>query len=326
MPSPLDSWVAEYGRSSRFTARMAQLELAREDERIFSLENDLGLPDVPFGKEFPDRYRQIGIAEANLIGSAAGLALRGKVPFVNTFAVFATMRACEQFRVDISYPNLNVKVVGYYTGLSGGLAGPTHHCTEDIAVTTALPNVTVLSPADSYEAYLAIKAAAVHNGPVYVRASRADTPMVYHREREFRIGAAVTLAEGDDVTIVATGCQIVPNALRAAELLAERGVSARVLNVHTIKPLDTAAIVKAAAETGLVVTYEDHNILGGLGSAVASAVLAECPVPVLRFGVPDRFCTLAADYAEIIDLHGFGPQHVSEAVLARLIRGYRAAA
>jgi transketolase len=326
MASTLDSWVAEYGRSSRVTARRAQLELAREDERIFSLENDLGLPDVPFGKEFPDRYRQIGIAEANLIGSAAGLALRGKIPFVNTFAVFATMRACEQFRVDISYPNLNVKVIGYYTGLSGGLAGPTHHSTEDIAVTTALPNVTVLSPADSYEAYLAIKAASVHNGPVYVRASRADTPMVYQHETEFRIGDAVTLADGDDVTIIATGCQIVPNALRAAELLRQRGVSARVLNIHTIKPLDTATIIKAAQETGLIVTYEDHNVFGGLGSAVASTVLAEYPVPVLRFGVPDRFCTLAADYAEIIDLHGFGPEHVSEAVLARLARGYRAAA
>ncbi len=324
--STLDSWVAEYGRSSRVTARRAQLELARSDERIFSLENDLGLPDVPFGEEFPDRYRQIGIAEANLLGSAAGMALRGKIPFVNTFAVFATMRACEQLRVDISYPNLNVKLVGYYTGLSGGLAGPTHHSTEDIAVTTSLPNLTVLSPADSYEAYLAIKAAATHVGPVYVRASRGDTPMVYREERDFRIGEAVTLVGGTDVTIVATGCQIVPNALRAADLLRERGVSARVLNMHTIKPLDKAAVLAAARETGLIVTYEDHNVYGGLGTAVASAVLAEYPVPVLRFGVPDRFCTLAADYEEIIDLHDFGPTRVCDAVLARLVSGYRAAA
>lgn len=319
-PSSLDGWVAEYGRSSRVTARRAQLELARVDERIFSLENDLALPAVPFGTEFPDRFRQLGIAEASLLGSAAGFALRGKIPFVNTFAVFATMRACEQLRVDISYPNLNVKVIGYYTGLSGGFAGPTHHCTEDIAVTTALPNFTVLSPADAYETYLAVRAAADHDGPVYLRASRSNTPMVYRQEYEYRIGEAVTLAEGEDVTIIATGCQIVPNALRAAELLGERGVSCRVLNMHTIKPLDRAAVLAAARETGLIVTYEDHNVYGGLGSAVAGVVLAEHPVPVLRFGVPDRFCTRADDYEQIIDLHGFGPTHVRDGVLARLGR------
>lgn len=325
-PSFVDRWAAGYGKSSRVTARRAQLELARSDERIFSLENDLALPEVPFGTEFPDRFIQVGIAEADLIGSAAGLALRGKLPFVNTFAVFATMRACEQFRLDISYPNLNVKVIGYYTGLSGGFAGPTHHCVEDIAVTTALPNVTVLSPADAYETYLAVRAAAVHDGPVYLRASRGDTPLVYRDEHEFRIGEAVTLADGEDLTIIATGCQIVPNALRVAKMLGEHGISCRVLNVHTIKPLDRAAVLRAARETGLIVTYEDHSVFGGLGTAVAATVLAEHPVPVLRFGVPDRFCTRTADYAEIIDLHGFGPAHVRDAVLARLMGGRRGVA
>jgi transketolase len=314
----LDTWVAEHGTSSRTTCRLAQLELARADDRIHSLENDLGLPSVPFGDEFPERYHQIGIAEANLMGVAAGLSRSGRIPYVNTFAVFATMRACEQLRVDLAYPKANVKVVGYYTGLSGGFAGPTHHSTEDIAVTRALPGFTVLSPADAYEAFLATKAAASVDGPVYLRASRGDTPMVHAEEYDFRIGEAVELREGTDVTIIATGCLIVPRALEVAERLAERGISCRVLNIHTIKPLDEAAVLAAARETGLIVTYEDHNVLGGLGSAVAGVVLEHEPVPVLRFGVPDAFCTRSDEYEQIIDLHGLGAAHVHDAIVRRL--------
>ncbi|MCP2241866.1 transketolase family protein [Lentzea aerocolonigenes] len=314
----LDTWVSEHGTSSRTTCRVAQLDLARSDDRVYSLENDLALPSVPFGKEFPDRYRQIGIAEANLLGVASGLAQSGRIPYVNTFAVFASMRACEQMRVDLSYPKANVKVVGYYTGLSGGFAGPTHHCTEDIAVTTALPGFTVLSPADAYEAYLATQAAASVEGPVYLRASRGDTPMVYSSEYPFEIGKAVTLCEGSDVTIIATGCLVVPRAVEVASRLASRGISCRVLNMHTLKPLDVPAIVAAARETGLIVTYEDHNLLGGLGSAVAAVVLENEPVPVLRFGVPDVFCTRSDEYEEILDLYGLGVHDVYEAVMRRL--------
>lgn len=314
----LDTWVTEHGTSSRTTCRVAQLDLARRDERVYSLENDLGLPSVPFGEEFPDRYKQIGIAEANLLGVAAGLSRSGRIPYVNTFAVFASMRACEQMRVDLSYPKANVKVVGYYTGLSGGFAGPTHHCTEDIAVTTALPGFTVLSPADAYEAYLATQAAAQVEGPVYLRASRGDTPMVYSSEYCFEIGKAVTLREGSDVTIIATGCLIVPRAVEVATRLASRGISCRVLNMHTLKPLDTSAIVAAVRETGLIVTYEDHNALGGLGSAVAGVVLENAPVPVLRFGVPDVFCTRSDEYEEILDLYGLGVSDVHDAIVRRL--------
>lgn len=316
----LTSWFEEYGSSSRVTCRKAQLELAHYDERIFSLENDLGLPAVPFPDELPDRYIQFGIAEANLLGAAAGFALRGKIPFVNTFAAFGTMRACEQLRLDLGYNAANVKVVGYYTGVSGGFAGPTHHCIEDIAITRAIPNLTVLSPADAYEAYQAIVAAAAHDGPVFLRASRAATPPVYEDAHDFEIGKAVTLRDGDDVTIVATGCLIVAQALRAAELLAEDGVSCRVLNIHTLKPFDADAVVAAAAETGLVVTYEDHNVVGGLGSAVAGHVMAEHPAPVLRFGVPDRFCSKPAEYTDILDDYGLGPTHLRDGVLARLER------
>jgi transketolase len=315
MTATLSTWADTYGSNSRVTSRMAQLELARADDRVFSLENDLALPSVPFDKEFPDRFVQIGIAEANLLGVAAGLALRGQIPFVNTFAAFATMRACEQLRVEVAYARTNVKVVGYYTGLSGGFAGPTHHSIEDIAVTRALPGFTVLSPADAYEAYQAVWAAAAHDGPVYLRASRAETPLVHRRETEFRIGEATTLVEGDDVTIIATGCLLVARALLAAELLAERGVSCRVVNMHTLKPLDERAVVAAARETGLVVTYEDHNEIGGLGTAVAGVVLSTTPVPVLRFGVPDRFSSPGAEYEDVLDQQGLSPRTVVEAVL-----------
>jgi transketolase len=312
--STLDTWHAEYGLNSRVTSRRAQLEMAREDDRIFSVENDLGLPDVPFDKELPDRYLQVGIAEATQMGVAAGLAMRGKVPFVNTFATFATMRACEQLRLDIGYNNANVKIVGYYTGLSGGHAGPTHHCIEDIAITRAIPGLTVLSPADAYEMYYAIRAAAAHPGPVYVRASRAATPAVYQQPYEYRIGPVMRLRDGDDVTIVATGCLMVAEALRVAELLAGDGVACRVLNVHTLKPLDRPELLAAARETRLLVTYEDHNVVNGLGSAVAALVAEEHPVPVLRYGVPDKFCSKTDEYEQMPAMYGFGVEQVREGV------------
>lgn len=315
----MTEWYTEYGLSSRVTARRAQLDLAREDNRIYSVENDLGLPEVPFDKEFPERYLQAGIAEADQIGIAAGLAMRGKVPFVNTFAVFGTMRGCEQLRLDVCYNGAPVKLVGYYTGLSGGYAGPSHQCVEDIAVTTAMPGMTVLSPADAYETYLAVKAAAAHPGPVYVRASRGPTPAVHDRTAEFRIGEAVVLrdtgGEPSDVSILATGCQIVPMALKTADLLAENGVRARVVNVHTLKPLDRVAILAEARRSKLLVTYEDHNRIGGLGSAVAGVVLAEHPTPVLGFGVPDQYCAQTAEYDEMLERYGLGPARVSAAVL-----------
>ena len=315
-------WYERHGYNSRVTCRVAQLELARVDPRIYSVENDLGLPEVPFDKEFPDRYIQAGIAEADLLGIAAGLSMRGKIPYVNTFATFATMRACEQLRLDVAYPRHNVKVVGYYAGLSGGHAGPTHHCAEDIAVTRGIPNLTVVAPADAYEAYLAILAAAEHDGPVYLRASRADTPAVYETvpPPDFRIGRAVRLRDGGDVTIVASGCLVVPHALDAAGLLAARGVECRVLNMHTLKPLDEEAILDAARDTRLIATYEDHNVIGGLGSAVASVVLSGAPAPVLRFGIPDEFCSRTGEYEEMVAAYGYGPATVAGAIMRHLER------
>ncbi|KAA9159610.1 transketolase family protein [Amycolatopsis acidicola] len=319
----LADWYAEHGLSSRVTSRQAQLDLARLNERVFSVEGDLGLPAVPFGKEFPARYLQLGIAEADLVSVACGMAMAGKVPFVNTFAAFAVLRACEQIRLDAAYAGSNVKIAGYYTGLSGGYAGPSHSCLEDIAITRAIPDLVVVSPADAYEAYRATVAAFRHDGPVYLRLSRGDTPPVYSEHYEFTLGRAVTLAEGTgspDVAIIATGCQIVPQALEAAGLLGEYGLRVRVLNMHTLKPLDTKAIVDAARVARLVVTYEDHNIHGGLGSAVASTLLTRHPAPLLRFAVPDVFCTDTAEYPEMLARYGLSAEHVRDGVRSALER------
>ncbi|WP_329310264.1 transketolase family protein [Streptomyces sp. NBC_01262] len=312
--SSLDAWYEEYGLNSRETARVAQLELAREDPRIYSLENDLAMPTVPFHEEFPGRHIQAGIAESNLMGMAAGLAMRGKIPYVNTFATFAVARACEQLRLDLAYNRAGVKVVGYYAGLSGGMAGPTHHSTEDIAITRAIPDLTVLSPADSYEAYRAVKAAARHDGPVYIRAGRAATPRVHREDYEFTIGKAVRLRQGGEVTVFATGCLMVAEAQRAAELLAADGVECTVYDVHTLKPFDEEAVIEAAESSRLLVTLEDHSVLGGLGSAVAGTALEHRPRPVLRFGVPDTFCTTVAEYEDLPGLYGFGAEDVRQGV------------
>ena len=314
----LGDWFSEHGLSGRATCRQAQLDLARRDERIFSLEGDLALPAVPFADELPNQSRQIGIAEANLMGVAAGMAMRGLKPFVNTFATFATMRACEQMRLDIAYHASNVTVVGYYAGISGGWAGPTHHCLEDIAIMRVLPNMTILSPGDAFEAYQATVAAAGHEGPVYMRLGRSDTPRVHERGQPFEIGRAMQLRDGNDATIVATGGLMVAEALRAAELLDRHDVACRVLNVHTLKPLDTDALTAAARETGAIVTLEDHNVVGGLGSAVASVVAEHHPVTVDRFGIRDRFCVRCEDYEDMLSLQGMAAEDVCDGVLSRL--------
>ncbi len=315
----LTPWFDEHGLNSRTACRRAQLELARENDRIFSLEGDLALPQVPFDRELPERFLQLGIAEANLVGVAAGLSMRGIVPFVNTFASFATMRACEQVRLDVAYHASNVKIVGYYAGLSGGWTGPSHHCNEDIAIMRVLPNMTVLSPSDAYETYQATIAAAQHDGPVYLRTGRADTPRVHEHARPFQIGRAICLRDGGDVTIAATGCGLVAEAVVAAELLARLdGIAARVLAVHTIKPLDEEAIIAAASATGCIVTLEDHSVIGGLGSAVASVVAEHHPVPVARLGIRDQFCVRCDEHEAMLALHGLTAQGARSEVLRRL--------
>lgn len=242
-----------------------------------------------FKKAFPDRFINMGIAEQNMMSTAAGLASCGKIVFASSFAMFAAGRAFEQIRNSICYPNLNVKIGATHAGISVGEDGATHQCLEDIGIMRTIPNMVVINPADDVEARAAVEAAVKHDGPVYLRFGRLAVPVLYDEaDYKFEIGKGVLLKEGTDVTIVATGL-MVEMALNASEALKADGINARVINIHTIKPIDREILVKAAKETGAIVTCEEHNIIGGLGSAVAEVVCEECPVPMERVGVRDMF-------------------------------------
>jgi transketolase len=273
----------------------ALLEVGGEDERIFCLTADLMHPFMieDFALKYPDRFINVGVAEQNLMGIAAGMATCGKIPFVHTYTPFMTMRSCEQMRTDVCYPFLNVKMAGMCSGINMGVGGATHHSVEDIAILRAIPNMTLLSPADPIEIGRAVHAAAKHIGPTFIRFGRVPSPLVYEEgsDHPFIIGKSITLRDGRDVSLLATGL-MVHRALGAAELLAKDGISARVINIHTIKPIDQSAIIKAAKETGAIVTAEEHNIMAGFGSAVAEVVVEECPVPMRRVGIEDTFCGL----------------------------------
>lgn len=260
------------------------------DEKIVVLDADLSksTKTASFQAEHPDRFFNMGIAEANMMCVAAGLSTCGKIPFASTFAIFAAGRACEQVRNSICYPKLNVKIGATHSGITVGEDGASHQMLEDISNMRVLPNMTVISPADAVETRLAVKAAIEHNGPVYLRLGRLAVPVIFDETYEFELGKGVQLREGTDVTIVATGL-MVHEALEAHDMLKEKGISARVINIHTIKPIDGDILEKAAKETGAIVTAEEHNIIGGLGSAVTETLAERCPVPVLRIGTKDKF-------------------------------------
>ena len=243
-----------------------------------------------FKKKFPDRHFDCGIAEANMMTVAAGIATTGKIPFASSFAMFAAGRAFEPIRNSIGYPHLNVKIGATHAGISVGEDGATHQCNEDIALMRTIPGMTIINPADGDETFAAVEAAIKLNGPVYLRFGRFAVPYLYRDmpNYKFEIGKGVVLAEGKDVTIVATGL-MVHIALEARELLKAEGIDAEVINIHTIKPIDDELLAKSAAKTGAVVTAEEHNIIGGLGGAVCESLAASCPVPVLRVGVEDKF-------------------------------------
>lgn len=275
----------------------ALVEMGRLDSRIVVLDADLSTSTrtILFAKEFPERFFNFGIAEANMMCVAAGLASCGKIVFASTFAVFASGRAYNQFRTSIAYPELNVKVVATHSGISVGEDGVTHQCVEDVAMMRALPHTTVIVPADGIETKEAVKASIGWPGPVYMRLGRPAMPLVYEegykfngKTLRFKVGEVVNLREGKDVTIIAAG-MMVNEALSAAASLAKEGVDAAVMDVHTIKPLDESAIVKTAKETGAVVTAEEHNILGGLGGAVAEVLAENVQVPMIRVGIRDAF-------------------------------------
>ena len=265
--------------------------LANTNENVVVLDADLSksTKTADFKVVAPERFFNMGIAEGNMMGVAAGLSTCGKVPFVSTFAMFATGRAFEQIRNSICYPKLNVKVCATHAGLTVGEDGASHQAIEDISLMRSVPNMVVINPADDIETEAAIKAVAEMEGPCYVRLGRMAVSRVNDETNyNFVIGKGITLAEGNDVAIIATGI-MVEAALEAKEELAKEGINARVTNIHTIKPIDEELIIKAAKETGVIVTAEEHSIIGGLGSAVAEVVSEKCPVPVLRVGVKDTF-------------------------------------
>ncbi len=278
------------GKATREAYGEALKEIGAKFTDIIVLDADLSKSTKTnvFAKAFPDRFFNVGIAEQNLMGTAAGLAAAGKIPFVSTFAMFAAGRGFEQIRNSICYPKLNVKIAATHAGVTVGEDGASHQAIEDISLMRSIPNMTVIVPADERETREAVLFAARYKGPVYLRLGRSSVPDMFGDGYEFELGKAVELATGRDVTIIATGIMVSP-ARRAADELIANGLSAKVLNVHTIKPIDKEAIIKAAQETGAVVTCEEHSIIGGLGSAVAEVLVENAPVPMERVGVLDTF-------------------------------------
>lgn len=292
----------------------ALVELGREKEEIVVLDADLSgsTKTALFAKEFPHRFFNMGIAEQNLMGTAAGFATGGKVPFASTFALFATGRAYEPIRNIIAYPRLNVKIAATHAGLSVGEDGASHQCLEDIALMRVIPNMVVICPADGVETEAVVRAAAQYNGPVYIRLGRAKVPVVFSKgDYNFQWGKGILLREGKDVAIIATG-MMVSMALEAADCLKESGISARVIDIHTIKPLDRQLIKEAASDTGAIVTAEEHSIIGGLGSAVAEVLCEEMPVPVIRVGTRDTFGE-SGTAEELLIKYGLTPSCIMQA-------------
>lgn len=293
----------------------ALAELANVNKNIVVLDADLSksTKTADFKAVAPERFFNMGIAEANMMGVAAGMATCGKIPFVSTFAMFAAGRAFEQIRNSICYPRLNVKVCATHAGLTVGEDGATHQAIEDISLMRSIPNMTVINPSDDVETNAVIKAIAEFDGPCYVRLGRMAVETVNDSDKyEFEIGKGVTLSEGNDITLIGTGI-MVEAALEAKEILAKEGINARVINIHTIKPIDKELIVKAAKETGAIVTAEEHSIIGGLGSAVSEVISEEYPVPVLRIGVRDIFGE-SGKPNELLEKYGLTSKDIVEKV------------
>lgn len=276
--------------ATRVSFGNALVELGEKRNDFIVMDADLAAATQTgiFKKAFPDRFYNCGIAEQNMMGIAAGIASTGKKVIVSSFAMFSAGRAFEQIRNSIAYPKLNVIIGATHSGISVGEDGATHQCCEDIALMRSIPGMTIINPADATEAKKAIFAAMEIDGPVYMRFGRLAVPVIFDEDYNFEIGKGVELCKGNDATIIATGL-MVNEALIAHELLKEEGINARVINIATIKPLDTDIIIKAAKETGAIVTAEEHSVIGGLGSAVAETVCESCPVPVVKLGVYDTF-------------------------------------
>ena len=293
----------------------ALVELGKKYDNLVVLDADLAAATQTgvFKKEFPERHIDCGIAECNMMGIAAGIATTGKVPFVSSFAMFAAGRAFEQVRNSVGYPHLNVKIGATHAGISVGEDGASHQCNEDIALMRTIPGMTIINPADDVEAKAAVEAAYQMDGPVYLRFGRLAVPVINDREDyKFEVGKGVLLKEGTDVTIVATGL-CVGASLEAAEKLAADGISAEVINIHTIKPLDEEIILNSAKKTGKVVTAEEHSIIGGLGSAVCDCLSAKAPTPVCKIGVNDTYGE-SGPAVKLLEKYGLDAQGIYEKV------------
>ncbi|MDR1690790.1 MAG: transketolase family protein [Candidatus Methanoplasma sp.] len=297
--------------------------LAQKDQNVVVLDADLAdsTKTSEFKKVAPERFIEVGIAEQNMIGVASGLAASGKTVFASTFAVFASGRCWEQIRLAVAYPKLNVKVVATHCGISVGEDGASHQALEDMAIMRALPNMTVISPADAYEAYAATMAIAEFNGPVYMRMGRSESPVITQEGAEFTIGKASVLKEGGDVTLIGTGT-MVSLCLEAAEALLEEGIDAEVVNMSTIKPLDRDAIRTSLDKTGCAVTAEEHSIIGGLGSAVAEFLAQDVPVPLEMIGTKDTFGESGTP-DQLFKKYGLTSQDIAEAAKRSLARKRR---
>lgn len=300
-------------KATRESYGEALVELAEDYPQVVVLDADLAAATKTgmFKKAYPERFIDCGIAECNMVGIAAGLAACGKIPFATSFAMFSAGRAFEQVRNSVGYPKLNVKIVGSHAGISVGEDGATHQCNEDIALMRTIPGMVILNPADHYEMKAAVKAAIEYHGPVYIRLGRLAVESFNNSDNyKFELGKGITLRDGKDITIVATGL-MVSRAIKAAEELEKQGIDARLINIHTIKPLDRELILKAAKETGRIITVEEHNIIGGLGEAVCSLLSEECPTPVTRIGVKDVYGH-SGPAVDLLDEFGLNTSNIVE--------------
>ena len=293
----------------------ALAELIKENDRVVALDADVATSTftAKVREVKRENFYQVGIAEQNMFGIAAGMSTIGLIPFATTFAVFAAKRAADQVSISIAYPKLNVKIGGAYGGIPTGKAGATHQALEDIAIMRAMPNMTILVPADAVETRKAVFAAAEYDGPVYIRTVRCNVPVIFPENHKFEIGKSVLLRDGRDVTIISTG-MMTPKAKDAGEILAKKGIDARVLHIHTIKPIDIEVIVKAARETAGIITVENHSIIGGLGGAVAEVLCEHQPAKLIRLGMPDTFGE-SGDDEKIFSKYKMNTENIVEAAM-----------
>ena len=301
-------------KATRQSYGEALLEFGKENKNVVVLDADLSTATKTelFAKEFPDRFFDMGIAEQNMISTAAGMATCGKIAYASTFAVFAAGRAYDQIRNSVCYPKLNVKICATHAGVTVGEDGATHQMLEDISMMRTLPNMTVISTSDDIETKWAVKEISKINGPVYLRLSRLATPVIYNEDQKFEIGKAIQIGDGTDATIFATGVTV-SEALKAQEQLKENGIDVRVVDIHTIKPIDRDIIIKCAKETKKLISIEDHNVIGGLGSAISEVLTDECPTKLIRLGINDTFGK-SGNAVELMEYFGITAERIIENV------------